>query len=201
MPLATSGFIAIGGTTSNRSINVELGLSPTATNGLTDAATRALAGIPSGPVVLPGDFYGKSSRSFTLTGMVNMGGVNGQFAPGNTYCYYTFYTDGDLLGFESPSGPATVNTDWTTPVTGGIGSSYWVRWTITSSFVNAPAAQVGTDGTWQQLSTARSFGLQTGNNNTLCSSYIDGYFDISSNSSGTNIVATSPLIGLFLDII
>jgi hypothetical protein len=198
MPLEPSGFIAIGGTATNRSINLELGRAQNATSSLGESALRTLAGVPSGPVVLPVDFWGKSSRTFSLAGMTGMYGSNVQFAAGNTYCYYTFYTDGDLLGFASPSGSAAVNTDWTLPITGGIGSSYWVRWTIVSSSISAPFSQVGTDGTWQQLSTGLNFGLQSGNNNTTGVSQIESYFQIASDSSGTNIVATSSTF--FLDI-
>jgi hypothetical protein len=198
MPLEPSGFIAIGGTATNRSINLELGRAQNATSSLGESALRTLAGVPSGPVVLPVDFWGKSSSTFSLAGMTGMYGSNAQFTPGNTYCYYTFYTDGDLLGFASPSGPAVVNTDWTLPITGGIGSSYWVRWTIVSSSITAPFSKVGTDGTWQQLSTARTFGLESGNNNTTGVSQIESYFQIASDSSGTNIVAGSSTF--FLDI-
>jgi hypothetical protein len=200
MTLAASGFIAIGGTATNRSINLELGRAQNATSALGESALRTLAGVPSGPVVLPVDFWGKSSRTFSLAGMTGMFGDNPQFTPGNTYCYYTFYTDGDLLGFASPSGPAVVNTDWTLPITGGIGSSYWVRWTIVSSSITVPFSKVGTDGTWQQLSAARTFGLESGNNNVLGTSEIESYFQIASDSAGTNIVATSSTFFLNIEI-
>jgi hypothetical protein len=200
MPLEPSGFIAIGGTATNRSINLELGRAQNATSSLGESALRTLAGVPSGPVVLPVDFWGKSNRTFSLAGMTNMFGDNPQFTPGNTYCYYTFYTDGDLLGFASPSGPAVVNTDWTLPITGGIGSSYWVRWTIVSQTITIPFSKVGTSGTWQQLSTSLTFGLQSGNNNNLGTSEIESYFQIASDSSGTNIVATSSTFFLNIEI-
>lgn len=200
MTLAASGEISIGGTSTNRSINLELGRAQNATSSLGESALRTLAGVPSGPVVLPNDFWGKSNRTFSLAGMTGMFGDNPQFTPGNTYCYYTFYTDGDLLGFASPSGPAVVNTDWTLPISAGIGSSYWVRWTIVSSAIGGPFSQVGTSGTWQQLSTARTFGLQSGNNNVLGTSEIESYFQIASDSSGTNIVATSSTFFLNIEI-
>lgn len=200
MPLEPSGFIAIGGTATNRSINLELGRAQNATSSLGESALRTLAGVPSGPVVLPNDFWGKSNRTFSLAGMNNLYAFVPQFSLGNTYSYYTFYTDGDLLGFEAPSGGAVVNTDWTLPISAGIGSSYWVRWTIVAQSIPLPFVKVGTSGTWLQLNTARNFGLQSGNNNTSGFGEIECYFQIASDSSGTNIVATSPTIFLNTEI-
>lgn len=67
MPLATSGTISIGGSTANRSINLELGRSATATSSLGESALRDLAGVPSGAISMS-NFYGKSAAwSATLT--------------------------------------------------------------------------------------------------------------------------------------
>jgi hypothetical protein len=60
MPLVSSGEISIGGSTTDRSINLELGLSATATSSLNDAALRTLAGVASGAISLS-NFYGKSN--------------------------------------------------------------------------------------------------------------------------------------------
>ena len=49
------------GTISFNNINVELGLSSTATITLNDAAVRTLAGVPSGPINLY-SFYAKSYK-------------------------------------------------------------------------------------------------------------------------------------------
>tara|TARA_B110000208_G_C11790680_1_gene437377 strand:- start:389 stop:979 length:591 start_codon:yes stop_codon:yes gene_type:complete len=59
MTLATSGTISIGGTTANRSINLELGESATATSSLGDADFRGLAEVASGAISMS-DFHGKS---------------------------------------------------------------------------------------------------------------------------------------------
>ena len=61
MALNSSGQLSIGGTTSGESINLELGRSATATSGLGDTDLRSLAGVSSGPIVLPDDFWGTSS--------------------------------------------------------------------------------------------------------------------------------------------
>ena len=60
MTLVSSGAIFIGGTTSTRSIELELSQSGSAAAHLGDTAFRNLAGKPSGAIYLS-DFYGKSS--------------------------------------------------------------------------------------------------------------------------------------------
>tara|TARA_Y100000401_G_scaffold72133_1_gene58210 strand:+ start:29145 stop:30206 length:1062 start_codon:yes stop_codon:yes gene_type:complete len=61
MALESSGHLSIGGSTSNRSINLELGRSATATSSLGESDLRTLANKPSGAITLPDDFYGKAN--------------------------------------------------------------------------------------------------------------------------------------------
>ena len=65
MALATSGALSMGGSTADRSINCELGLSGTAQISLNDAAVRGLAGVPSGAISID-DFYGASAGPSTF---------------------------------------------------------------------------------------------------------------------------------------
>jgi hypothetical protein len=67
MTLNSSGQISLGGSTSGQSIALELGLSSTATITLNDTAVRNLAGVPSGAIVMPNDFWGKSSATYYFT--------------------------------------------------------------------------------------------------------------------------------------
>jgi hypothetical protein len=60
MTLNASGPISLGGATAGQSINIELGQSGTATVSLNDANVRSLAGVPSGAIIMPTNFYGKS---------------------------------------------------------------------------------------------------------------------------------------------
>ena len=60
MPLNTSGPISLGGATVGQSINLELSQSATATVSLNDANVRSLAGVPSGAIIMPTNFYGKA---------------------------------------------------------------------------------------------------------------------------------------------
>jgi hypothetical protein len=61
MALNSSGPISLAGSTTGQSIAVELGVSPTGTISLNDTNVRTLAGVASGAIVMPTNFYGKSS--------------------------------------------------------------------------------------------------------------------------------------------
>ena len=64
MTLASSGIISIGGSTTDRSINLELGRSATATSNLNETSLRDLADVSSGAISLD-DCYGKSAWQAT----------------------------------------------------------------------------------------------------------------------------------------
>jgi len=70
MTLNSSGPISLGGTTAGQSIEIENGGNGTTTISLNDAAVRTLAGVPSGAIAMPTNFWGKSNRvaiSYTFT--------------------------------------------------------------------------------------------------------------------------------------
>lgn len=60
MALNNSGPISLGGSTTGQSINLELGFAATATISLNDADVRELAGVATGAITVPTDFYGKA---------------------------------------------------------------------------------------------------------------------------------------------
>ena len=62
MTLVSSGEISIGGTETNRSINLELSLAQNANSNLGQTNFRSLAGVSSGAISLD-DFHGKSASS------------------------------------------------------------------------------------------------------------------------------------------
>ena len=95
MALATSGTMSIGGTTANRSINLELGRSATATSSLGESALRTLAGVSSGAISMS-NFYGKSSAE-TQTVTV------GTFYDGTAYIPSTSWGYGQSQGYGSVS--------------------------------------------------------------------------------------------------
>jgi hypothetical protein len=75
MALNSSGPISLAGATAGQSIAVELGVSSTGQISLNDANVRTLAAVPSGAIIMPTNFYGKSSAytTFTLGTAVQMG--------------------------------------------------------------------------------------------------------------------------------
>lgn len=71
MTMVSTGEISIGGNATsgglNRSVNIELGRSATATSSLNESALRTLAGVPTGAISLS-SFYGKSNAfAFTIS--------------------------------------------------------------------------------------------------------------------------------------
>jgi len=62
MTLNSSGPISLGGSTAGQSINLELGKSATATVSLNDTDVRTLAGVASGAIIVPTNFYGRVFR-------------------------------------------------------------------------------------------------------------------------------------------
>jgi hypothetical protein len=74
MTLNVSGPISLAGATTGQSIAVELGVSSTGTISLNDTNVRTLAGVASGVIIMPTNFYGKSASipfteaSYTVAG-------------------------------------------------------------------------------------------------------------------------------------
>jgi hypothetical protein len=63
MAMNSSGPISLGGATTGQSINLEVGAPATSTVSLNDTIVRTLAGVATGQIVVPTDFYGKSLSS------------------------------------------------------------------------------------------------------------------------------------------
>ena len=62
----SSGPISLAGPTAGQSIEIENGGNGTTQISLNDAAVRSLAGVPSGTITMPTNFYGKSNQ-YTYT--------------------------------------------------------------------------------------------------------------------------------------
>ena len=71
MTLNNTGAISLGGSTTGQSVNLELGVSATATISMNQTSVRTLTGTTAGTaLVMPTNFYGKSSSvtaSYTFT--------------------------------------------------------------------------------------------------------------------------------------
>jgi hypothetical protein len=178
--LNASGPISLGGSTAGQSINLELGRSATAQVSLNESAVRTLAGVPSGAIVMPTDFYGKSSAVFRLdaAGYSDFGAISIQPAE------VAFRVNSDGTVEASTFGSGIVDSyNWITPTTGS--TTYFVRATLNSGSLNS-----GTTGVWEALTTDRVWTVYK-NEFTSGSQIANLTIAISSNSGGTNIVASA----------
>ena len=194
MPLVTTGEISIGGTATNRSINVELGRAAGATSNLNETALRTLAGIPtSGSTISLANFYDKSSRTFSLASLLELFGLA---SPGDTaFAEYRFLTNGTLTYGDNGTFSGSMG-NWTTPTTTGIGSSYWIRFTQTAS--SGTSTETGsTRGVWLQLSSDRIYGLER---TATGLGYRVYTVEISSDSGGSTIVASKTGVQINVEI-
>lgn len=101
MALNASGPISLGGATAGQSINLELGQAATATTSLNATNVRTLAGVPSGAIIMPTNFYGKSNRATA------------------SYTYITS-TANASLNITTLGGYSAGTTDVTVTVNGGV---------------------------------------------------------------------------------
>jgi hypothetical protein len=73
MALNASGPISLAGATAGQSIALELGLGTTTQISLNDTAVRTLAGVPTGAIVMPTNFWGKSNFKPTQKAIFGFG--------------------------------------------------------------------------------------------------------------------------------
>lgn len=165
MPLASSGTMSIGGSTTDRSINLELGRSATATSSLNESALRTLAGKASGAIALS-DFYGKSNLSVTLPNY-NAGAQNIVLArtytanpPVNDFvtCFVRLKLNSDGTGAYTYEdyGSSEANFTTFTWLTSGSASDCY-------AYMDAPTGDAffaGTTGSSLQLNTNRTWSLR-----------------------------------------
>jgi hypothetical protein len=201
MTLAASGEMSIGGSTSTRSINLELGRAAGATSSLNEAALRTLAGVSSGAISIS-NFYGKAN--FTV-------GYNSLYI-GNSYVFDDVYNPGSTgavgLRWNANGTMDFFNFDfgytamgyWGSPTTTSIGSNYWIRFTRTatnSSFTPTAATNSTASTGWLQLSSGREIYIdRTPGQNYFSATYT---IEISSDSGGATILTT--LTGIVIQLV
>jgi len=134
MPLNTTGPISLGGATTGQSINLELGQAATAQVSLNDTNVRTLAGVASGAIVMPTDFYGKGGATVNFNDeVVTAAGVPAQSAG--------YRIDVNGFVYQVVNGVDTSLGQWVTPTSAG--GNYEVFATVTSGSVSS-----GTTGSW-----------------------------------------------------
>jgi len=135
MTLAASGEISLGGSVTNRSVNLELSQGASAQISMNDTNVRSLAGVPSGAIILPTNFYNKSAGATVNfnDAVVTAAGVPAQSAG------YRINTNGFV--YEVVNGVDTSLGQWVTPSSAG--GNYEVFATLTSGTLSS-----GTTGSW-----------------------------------------------------
>lgn len=151
MTLAASGTMSIGGSTSTRSINLELGRAAGATSSLGETALRNLAGVPSGAISMS-NFYGKSATTFSLSAL-SAGVSDTQVAPDTATITVRLKRNGDL---DVVTLFGTDFYDWGSPNATTLGDGYEARLTKNSG-TNPTGSALGT---WLALSSQRDWTLQ-----------------------------------------
>jgi hypothetical protein len=157
MTLNSSGPISLGGSTAGQSINLELSKSATATVSLNDTDVRTLAGVASGAIIVPTNFYGKSAVSITL-GSYSIADYTGGLSIAQAGYQLT------SAGVENEIVGASTNFlgDWCTP--SGQAVNYEVYVTVTGSPLT-----IGFINAWTALSTTRTWRLDAGISENLVS--------------------------------
>lgn len=152
MALVSSGKISIGGSTSGRSINLELNRSATASSNLNESALRSLAQRSSGSISLS-HFHGKSNALDTQT--VTVGYMAGNTYFPTSYGYNNLFAYGSVSdGTLNPLNNATItylawndNNNVTLSVTGYYSNSGFTTMNIAgTNFNRTSAVYTGTSG-------------------------------------------------------
>ena len=135
MTLNSSGPISLGGTATNASINVELGQAATAQVSMNDTNVRTLAGVASGAIIMPTNFYGKSAGA-----TVNFIDVT-VLASGASGVSAGYRINPSAFDYQSVNGTFTALNQWVTPSSAS--GNYEIFATIVSGSVSS-----GTIGSW-----------------------------------------------------
>jgi hypothetical protein len=188
MTMPSSGPISLG------QANTELGFSATALITMNDAALRTLAGVGgSGTTWSMNSLYGKSAVTISLSSVTSNEPFDATpFAGGEpSTAELNFASNGTWSATLEAS--ASKSGNWATPTTTSIGAGYWIRFTRTFFSGGAGNSATGSTG-WLQLNTTQ--GIFVSRTSGFGVTTADFTIEISTNSSGTNIVATASLITL-----
>jgi len=119
---ASPNTLNMAGTSSPVSVAYELGLGLTTTISMNDAAVRTLAGVSgSGTTWSMSSLWGKSN--ITINNAISCTAQAYDYDLVSARIY--FGSDGSI-NYEDP-GVSYGSTNWATPTTTGIGSSYWIK--------------------------------------------------------------------------
>ena len=174
---ASPNTLNMAGTSSPVSVAYELGLGLTTTISMNQAAVRTLAGVGgSGTTWSMSSLWGKSN--ITINNSIVCDAQALDYGP--PPCYINFINNGEIT-YEDPA-YSSGSTNWATPTTAGVGSSYWIKITR----VNGITPSGMTSGTIYALSISPSMYISAvySGQTRLASGTIDIYSD----SGGTTRV-------------
>ena len=149
MTLNASGPISLGGSTAGQSINLELSQSATAQVSLNDTNVRSLAGVASGAIVMPTNFYGKSSVviEFSDTAVGDIAVV-----PDTAIAGYQINSNGRVYAIQSGFFTTEIE-QWATPTS--VANQYEVIADLVSGTLTFGSLNV-----WQSLGTTREWYIE-----------------------------------------
>lgn len=187
-------------------VNVELGLSATATITMNDAAVRTLAGVGgSGTIISMDNLRGKSSIVLTspfvkstagsIVSAWNENEVADGPGPGSVAASIRFNTNGTIDtiipgGTEGSFVDAGFQTTWATPAVSNPGTSYYIRANLISTSGTGTIEGGLTTGTWYLIDVNRLYGVRD------TSSTFTQILTFNLSKDGSTILSTSPQITL-----
>ena len=170
MALNSSGPISLAGTTAGQSIEIENGGNGTTQISLNDAAVRTLAGVPSGAITMPTNFWGKANRvalSYTFSANTANASLNVTAIGG----YIAGKSD---ITITVNSGIYLYSTSTGTPGLALSGGTSGDTVTLVNNGYIMGQGGAGGSSTGNAGGTALSLGFNTTVNNTNASAYIGG---------------------------
>lgn len=106
--------------------------------------------------------------------------------PTSAVSYVQFFSNGTTAG-----GNDGYQQNWYDTTTTGIGSSYWIRFLRSAEITTSGVTINGTVGAWTSLATDQSIGITRSLLGFASKTFV---YQISSNSSGTNIVGSGTVV-------
>lgn len=191
MTMPSSGALNMGGTSSPVSVAQELGRGLTSTISMNDSDVRTLAGVSgtSGSTWSMNSLYGKSNVTISLASVTsNSPFAATPFAGGEpSSAELNFLSNGTWTSYlEATSAPSG---NWATPTTAGVGAGYWIRFTRTAFSGGGGGNSASGSTGWIQLNATQSINVLRTSGPGITSAQYN--IEISTNSAGTNIVATA----------
>jgi len=181
-----------GSTISLSQVNTELGRSATATLDMNDSALRSLfQKTGSGTTISMSDGWGKSAVTISLAsveanepyeGLPPAGGEPGE-------ANLNFNSNGTWNAYLGAGADKSGN--WATPTTAGVGAGYWIRFTRTAFVPNGFGNNATGTTDWLQLNSGFGQGIFVTRTSGPGVTFATYTIQISTNNTGSNIVATA----------